>query len=122
MHPPATVVPRTLELEQALATMVMQLNTMDFTVFKQDVKGAADTMIKGTAFTLLCDCLGSINMHRARQHRGCDKYHSRIKKKSAPYSYCVPFTQESRIPQNWLAWELPARRFGYASRTCALLL
>ena len=66
------------ELEQALATMVMQLNTMDFTVFKQDVKGAADTMIKGTAFTLLCDCLGSINMHRARQHRGCDKYHSRI--------------------------------------------
>jgi hypothetical protein len=73
------------ELEQALATMVEQLNTMDFTVFKEDVKGAADAMINGTAFEQYY-LSGSKNMHRAPQHRGCDNNHSRIKKKCVPYS------------------------------------
>ena len=41
------------ELEQALATMVEQLNTMDFTAFTEDVEGAADAMINGTAFEQL---------------------------------------------------------------------
>ena len=41
------------ELEQALATMVEQLNTMDFTAFTEDVKGAADAMINRTAFEQL---------------------------------------------------------------------
>ena len=58
--------------------MIEQLNSMNFTVFKEDVKGAANAMISGTAYGQHFSKGVTNKWYRAHQHCGCDKYHSRI--------------------------------------------